>query len=760
MDSAALPAIVKLSIPGLASLTDSMVSGSIYALVAEAPPARYPLIASSLHSALRQKLPCTVILPGQPDQFIERVNSFAQFDMHQALAEGAIQIFTMQDNFSKSMFRFGAETFCRELDHFQIPDNSYFIFEQADDLLSLHDVALAISQISGLNHWFHEHRVTAMLSFSRIASSATSMAALQCLMDQLGGIARIGGHRDGLEITFDYWHSQDGTVAAKTYPLQTLESGMVAVMPSAAAAGGSVGGANRAAGEEWPEDDQPYFFFMDPDLVSLGKTMPGVWQHVDSLVGMMHATRGTHSSTVILTFKRDTEIRALAQTVHTLRHALGRRSRIVVQEKGASLRYQNEALLLRLGLNLVIHVDVPSSRLPLLLSSLNGQIFDRDVEIDFDQALASVTPSGVRGYVLPERFVGEARNLLERAETLDIPCAMVIGLPTQDMTPADLLSHMLMSRSGDFVTFDQQHCYLFLNSCPDASLLMTLERVLGRGLGVAFVESRFVVRRHEIVAELAAISRAAERFELPDYSALPMRQAPAPRPAAPVASSAAVQAAHRPMPVGAVAPAPLTVSEPARSPFADAAPTEPAIVQAATSAAPLAPALPPESEPEFAHAAPPGPAPELFRRSTPEAAERAPVKRLFGQNNDASANSGVRSFTPLAARPQPAVGSTPPAVFAPVAPEPEAAPIELPVQVATQVAAQAAQLHAAQAAQLQATPPARQPEIEAANEAANEAASETISGSQSGFRYDGELGQVVIFGKKEAPRAMRAAKRV
>lgn len=736
MDTAALPTVVHLSIPGLASLTDSMMTGSIYALVAEAPPARYPLIASSLFSALRQNLPCTVILPGQPEQFIERINNFAQFDMQRALVEGAIQIFTMQDNFSKSMFRFGAETFCRELDHFQVPDHSYLIFEQADDLLSLHDVALAISQISGLRNWFHEHHVTAMLSFSRIASSASQLAALQCLMDQLGGIARIGGHRDGLEITFDYWHSQEGTVAAKSYPLQTLESGMLAVLPTAASgSAGNPASAGRVATDDWPEDDQPHFFFMDPDLVSLGKSMPGVWQHVDSLVGMMHATRGTHSSTVILTFKRDTEIRALAQTVHTLRHALGRRARLVVQEKGASLRYQNEALLLRLGLNLVIHVDVPSSRLPLLLSSLNGQIFDRDIEIDFDQALASVTPSGVRGYVLPERFVAEAQNLLERAETLDIPCAMVIGMPNRDMTPADLLGHMLMSRSGDFVTFDQQYCYLFLNSCPEASLLMTLERVLGRGLGVAFVESRFVVRRHEIVAELAAISRAAERFELPDYSELPMRQAPAPavRPSTPPAPSI--------QPTSPVSLASATSSMPAHG-----------------QAAAVPPVSAPVSEPEPVPVAAAEPASLLFARpSAPEpapATERAPVRPLFGGNNGSSgANNGergsIRSFTPLAARSQPApppavatlapmppdaVPEAAPAVAASVAPPvaPDSAPIELPVQAAT---------------------PARQPEAAEANGG-------PANGGPTGFRYDGELGQVVIFGKKEAPRAMRAAKRV
>ena len=746
--------VVRLGIPGLASLTDSMMSGSLYALVAEAPPARYPMIASSLAGALAQNLPCTVILPGQPEEFIDRIARFGQFDMQKALLGGQLQIFTMQENFTKSMFRFGAETFCRELAHFQIPPDSFFIFEQADDLLSLHDVSLAVAQISALRHWFHEHNVTGILSFSRIASSATALAALQCLMDQLGGICRIGGHRDGLEITFDYWHSPEGTVAAKSYPLQTQDSGMLLAAPSVQA---NQGNNNRNGQPDWPEDAEPHFFFMDPDLISLGKQMPGVWAHVDSLVGMMHATRETRSATVILTFRRDTEIRQLAQTVHTLRHALGPRARIVVQEKNASLRYQNEALLLRLGLNLVIHVDVPSSRLPLLLSSLNGQIFDRDIDINFEMALASVSPSGMKGYVLPDRFVSEATNLLERAETLDIPCALVLGLAARDVSAGDLLAQMLMSRGGDLVTFDQQYCYLFLNGCPESSLLMTLERVLGQAVGAAFVESRFVVRRHEITAELAALTRAVERFVLPDYSDLPMRAAPAPKaaPAAPVVPAAAARpvvhdAAARHLPPAAQFAEP--VPQVARTPA-----LHNAHARASGHAKPHEPA-----------------APALHAREVP-------ATHVAG-NQAAGHHAPVREHARV---PHERVNG------APLFPVPKlqsghsklpAAPHEFEVDgVADDRAIEAAddQLDkvdalaagngvsgASVAQELPATQPAAPvaavlsvPALEAASAVEPAPAEREPATADGQFHYDGELGKVVVFGKKQAPRAMRAVKK-
>ena len=44
-----------------------------------------------------------------------------------------LQLFVMQDEFSKKMFRVGAEGFVEELEHFEIPENSYVLFTQADD---------------------------------------------------------------------------------------------------------------------------------------------------------------------------------------------------------------------------------------------------------------------------------------------------------------------------------------------------------------------------------------------------------------------------------------------------------------------------------------------------------------------------------------------------------------------------------------------------------------------------------------------------
>jgi cellulose biosynthesis protein BcsE len=526
VSQASLTPVARIGIRGLPNLVDSMLNGGVYVLIAQTPSARFPLLAASLASAIMDGMACNVVVPAEPALFIQRIESYGDLAVRELIDANRLQFFVMQDEFSKKMFRSGAEGFVEELEHFAIPENSYLLFNHADELLSLHDLSLALDQADVLRKWAAQKRVTMLLVFSR--ATDTQAGTLNALMDSLTGIARLGVDKDGLELAFDYWQSTEGTIAARNFRLATLGSGLYEASTKLATAEQAMEG-EPVAREEEAEDAETHFFYMDPDLGSLAKQMPGIWRRVDTLVGLMHATRNTRSATSILSFQRDTNLRQLAEAIHTLRLSLGRRARIVVQEKGASLRYQNEALLLRLGLNLVVNRDVPISRLPLLLDSLKGQIFSRDVDINFEAALASVLPTRLRGYLAPLSFVREVDSILDQAQTLNIPCAMIIGKPGAGMTITEALSISGLSRPGDLISTDGAYCYLFLNACPQSVMLTTLERILGMPVDAAFDDIRFLILREEIQAELPVLARTVKQAVLPDYASLIPASPPLPQ---------------------------------------------------------------------------------------------------------------------------------------------------------------------------------------------------------------------------------------
>lgn len=500
----------RLNISELPSLTDSMSKGGMYALIAETPPTRFPILASCLHAALQDGLPCTVILPEQAETFLERLESYGQLQTGDSISDGSLQVLLCQNDFTKKMFRFGADTFAKELDHFDTRPNGLLIFDKADDLFSLHDVSLALAQADTLAEWCADRNVTALLCFSHLSSDTAN--TLQSLMDKMSGMVHLDGDRDGLGLSFDYWQSPEGTIAAKHYPLTPESSGLYkAIRLVEQTNPGFEIPAQPALGEQ-------KFYYMDAQLHSMYKQLPGDWQFLDSLVSVVYATRGIPLATVVLSYDKSTNLRELAETVHTLRLGLGKRACIVVHEKGSSLRYQNEALLLRLGVNLVIHRDVATGRLPLLLESVKGQVFDRNMEVNFEAALASVFPSSLRGYQPPARFTKEVHNILERSERINIPSTLLIGVPVNGTDIGALLSSIVLSRAGDLSCSDGECCYLFLNGCPESAILMTIERILGLDIDAVFQRHRFITRRHDIQAELDALNRTATVRELPDYS--------------------------------------------------------------------------------------------------------------------------------------------------------------------------------------------------------------------------------------------------
>ena len=520
VDSATAPLsapLARIGVPGLPNLTDKMVAGGLYVLIAETPPARFPLLAANVHSVIRTLTACTIVVPNEPAHFLQRLGSFDDANLVDLIRSKKLAVFSTQDEFNKKIFQFGIEGFAQELEQFDVPAGGYLLFDQADELLSLHDVVMASGQLAALRDWCSSKNVTMLLVFSRCTEA--HVETLNALMDHMAGLARLGSDAEGLVLHFDYWQSDDGAVAARSFRLEPQGKGLyhasVKLLPDT-----SLEPAGRAAEAEPPlpaPPDQPAYYYMDPDLGSLARQMSGHWHQVDTLVGMLHATRNAPYAICILSFGRETPVRQLAETAHTLRTTLGRHAKIVVQEKEASLRYQNEALLLRLGVNLVVNRDVPVSRLPLLIESLSSQVFARDVEINFEAALASVVPTRLRGYLQPKAFVREAAAMLDQGETLNIPSALIIGTPSDGMTVASVIASCGLSRPGDLVTGDNERCYLFLNACPESVMLTTLDRILGQPVNEILADVQFLVQRDSVSVELQSLGLRADREPFPNY---------------------------------------------------------------------------------------------------------------------------------------------------------------------------------------------------------------------------------------------------
>ena len=313
-------------------------------------------------------------------------------------------------------------------------------------------------------------------------SFTQSATAYQALLNHLDGAVRLESGLDHFDWVIDFWRSPSGMVAFRTLAGHIDANGTLTLSEPQ----------HQAMGDE---ND---VFSTDSTLASIAKESAGKWTFADNLVGLLHAARHATNATVILSYGQGSELRQLAQTAHTLRVTLGKRIRIVVRELDASLRYQGELLLLRLGVNMVIHRDVPLSRLPIALESLKGQVFDRGINVDFDAALASVIPTQAVGYLEPALFIHEVAELVGRSKTLGVPYALVRLILPAEMPVEAAVGGIKLCRPGDILTATPDYLLLFLSACPQSDLLPTLQRVAGAAIEEAFPDIDFAVQETDL----------------------------------------------------------------------------------------------------------------------------------------------------------------------------------------------------------------------------------------------------------------------
>jgi hypothetical protein len=432
---------IELGISGMPEFSSDMICGGLYALNVRTSSARFPLLSSSLQSAINAGLPCTIVTASAPEELLHRLSIAGGFSSAELLADGRLNVFSMQDEFPKKIFRYGADRLVQELEDFEVPEGSYLLFEQADDLLSLHDVSLASQQIKILAQWFKRRNITGLMAFSR--SNEQKLETLNTLLDYLTGLARLGGDRDGLEITFLYWRSTPGVIAARNFRLYTTDKGQYAVsrreverqvnpedsereaIPTAGSdseavlqprrqspiGAAAISMASMPAGGSHVKpipvgeiidagnpvilhalDAKHCYFYADPELDSLKGSVPGEWRLVQGTEKMLYASHDQPTAMIFLNKDLATDAMDLAKSVHILRKTLGLSAYILIREKVRSVTENQKQLLLQSGANLVISKEVTLEHYPKLINAVRSQTFSRNFDPDFDTIVASLPP--------------------------------------------------------------------------------------------------------------------------------------------------------------------------------------------------------------------------------------------------------------------------------------------------------------------------------------------------------------------------------
>jgi len=392
-----------------------------------------------------------------------------------------------------------------------------------------------------LRDWAEREENTIVLALRRAgAETADPSACLVPLGPIFAGIARLRYAYGAPVWESFHWHHPRGCLAGRTLHLTSPADGRFELVEHTLD--------SSATGPA--SDDARVLAQRNVLLAGEG---PGTgWEMVEDLELMARAAAGATGATVLLGFAPGVSFDALARCVLALRAASGRRLKIVVRELNARMRQSQEALVLRLGANLVVPAGVTWGRFLGLLGSVQGQVFPHVVPDSFEDAVGAALPDERSGYLAPAGFVAAVDDTMRRSQTLRIENALVRLELVSGLEPLDALRYCAPRRAGDLCTADGQAVYVFLYACREVDVRMTLERLFTLPVSELFAGESRLFGAQEILDAAAALGRVAA--QLPDFSAELERAAAAP--AVPKLSAVESAAHNGPAATRHAAPAP------------------------------------------------------------------------------------------------------------------------------------------------------------------------------------------------------------
>jgi cellulose biosynthesis protein BcsE len=497
-----------LGIPGLPSSIDILLKGSIYAAIVDSIPAHLSIIIQALKANIAAGNTCVLLTQMTPGIFLSRAK-MSGVDFSEDISQNRLYFFSQEGDYVTNIFRHGIKRFLKEFEYFRVPNESFFLFDQAGELFTMSDQNIAQAQAIEYRDWMRSSGNTSFFLFP-----AKGEKRSQSILSSFSGVARINQSKTGLELLIDFWYSQDGAIAAKAFPVSLDTTGLIRVDASLPQT------AIEAYQTDSNTDDDNAVFYFGPDFETFSASVQhsGEWVQAQSFVDLIHLSRDAARATVVLSFDSDTELKQTAKIVHYLRLNWGNRLRIVIRESGFSLRYLNELLLLRLGVNLIIHQQVARQQLPLLWEMLAGQTYTRKINQDFDQAYSNILSSEHTGYIDLVSFCSEALGIFDRGDILDIPLTLIVASYHEQASPPDILSQVKIVRNGDIFSSNATHCYIFMHACTEENSAAALSRITGNKHASLFLAIRFITAKKSIRETLQHLVQSGDIALAPDFS--------------------------------------------------------------------------------------------------------------------------------------------------------------------------------------------------------------------------------------------------
>lgn len=408
----------------------------------------------------------------------------------------------------------------RALKRYGLRSGSLYLVEGADSWLSWHSSAALAQEAEYLAHWCRARRCVMVLflnyyrqgdplaqnmdledPFSRDSTSGVDLHGFHTAFT---GVAYLSQSLGEMVWMTKFWRAREALVTAQSQALRFTPEGILATALLTREVGMSM----------LLTRDEGRILATRASVAEEG-WVPPEWEIVSDNAAMAAACQQVRGATVLLDYSRVDDLDVLCRAVHGLRSHCGRAVKIVVRERGLSMRHQNELLALSLGANMVASRNLSMAQLQTLIKSVQGQLNTRPVISDYRTALSAAQSESVCGYLSVAAFCDQVERVIERGHVLHLPHVLLRLKLYPEVSHLEALQACTLLRAGDICSADTDFLYLFLFGCRIADADTVLEKIFDSKLSCYFESiERYGVFKDQVVQ----IKAKNSRHRAPDYT--------------------------------------------------------------------------------------------------------------------------------------------------------------------------------------------------------------------------------------------------
>ena len=217
------------------------------------------------------------------------------------------------------------------------------------------------------------------------------------------------------------------------------------------------------------------------------------------------AIENATAASVFLTVKSRETIDETAEYVYKLRTTRGSNLKIIVIEKVRGIRANSEQFLITCGANFIFETDAKGTYINAMLPTLKTLVFQKNISKSFNEIKDNyhLIDNEGKGFLMPKDFIVKVQNLISHNLEESNLRGTLAKLTVKDgLTEKMCVSQFKPKRGGDYCTVMHGYIILYLPSCREGELAITLEHTFNTKPTTLFKTCSAVYTYQGIVSEI------------------------------------------------------------------------------------------------------------------------------------------------------------------------------------------------------------------------------------------------------------------